>query len=202
MTTKLNRISAVADVGAANSATVTLSWQNNAQFDLLCFYRTKTGLTGGVYPLDFPGGDIGNLLEKPYIQIQELVRGNEKNLKISNLAYFKDLWLVCLIHEQARLRKKKPMYFYKPRIQIIFDNDEAVRMHLYSKKIGAALLFCKILPTPTGGLAVEFVRDIMSFKTFQDTVPGAQEFDLNPLVVTRGIETYKQIKAGGLSVQT
>ncbi len=48
---------------------IVLSWTKDVDLDLLAFYKTKDGRTGGVVSDNFPGGNLGNLNEFPFIQL-------------------------------------------------------------------------------------------------------------------------------------
>ena len=70
---------------------VQLKWTKGVDLDLLAFYKTKDGQTGGVFSDQYPGGNRGNLNAFPFIQLDQdagvggVGGANEETLRITKL---------------------------------------------------------------------------------------------------------------------
>ena len=58
-----------ADIGAFKQINVSLVWNAAVDLDLMAFYRTRDGRTGGIYSDNYQGGSLGALDAFPYIQL-------------------------------------------------------------------------------------------------------------------------------------
>ena len=70
---------------------VSLIWTSAVDLDLMAFYKTKDGRTGGVYSNNYAGGSLGDLNQFPFIQLAgdegvgALGGDNREDLRIANL---------------------------------------------------------------------------------------------------------------------
>ena len=84
--------------------TVQLSWHAKVDLDLVAFYRTKSGKTGGVYSSMYAEGGQGNLASFPYMELDQDagVDGSDgdskkvETLKISKFDDIAELYLVAI----------------------------------------------------------------------------------------------------------
>jgi len=182
---KLHRRGLIAKIGTARQAKAALKWvSDEINLDLLVFYKTREGKIGGVYSSDYPTGNPGKLHEFPFIQLGQSLQPNQQLFKFADLYLYETIQLVVISHEEVKVRTRKSYIEYRPRIELIFDNQQQVQIPLYLRKIGAVLLFCQISTDSAGQIEVLNNIDIVSLKQFQDTVPGAVNIEFDPGIST------------------
>ncbi|MCL0058843.1 stress response protein, partial [Dehalococcoidia bacterium] len=91
-----------AQIGAFKQLKVALIWTSAVDLDLMAFYKTKTGQTGGVYSDNYAGGSLGDLNSFPFIQLSgaEGVGAtggdNREEMHICNLDQVEELCICAL----------------------------------------------------------------------------------------------------------
>ena len=66
---ELKQKGASANLGAFKQLKVSLIWTSAVDLDLMAFYKTKDGRTGGVYSDNYAGGSLGDLNAFPFLQL-------------------------------------------------------------------------------------------------------------------------------------
>ncbi|MBF0606858.1 MAG: stress response protein [Candidatus Magnetobacterium sp. LHC-1] len=156
---------------------VTLKWSANVDLDLMTFYKTKDGRTGGIFT-DQLGGSLGTLNEFPYIQHtgDEGVGGSggdkQEVLRIAKLDEIAELYIVVLNYDDASKKIESAFNKYDGGIVIMDDKGESFSVHLDSPEKGTVALVAKI--DNTGAMGPKLINEnrIMSLETFVSTIPA------------------------------
>ncbi len=172
-----------ADIGAFKQLKVSLIWTSAVDLDLMAFYKTKDGKTGGVYSDNYSGGSLGNLNQFPFIQLSGdegvgAVGGdNREELIIVKLDEFEELFIVALNFTDASHNSNKVFANYDARIEVVSDKGEKHTVMLDSARPGSIALICKFT---SGFIANSLINDseVMYFDEFKSRIPGASELQL------------------------
>jgi len=158
-----------------------LKWNDPVDLDLMAFYKTKDGKTGGVYTAQL-GGSLGDLNASPFIKLSGDAgvgaQGgeNQEDLIISKLDNIAELHLVALNYTaQQKLQKGEgtPPVFkdYDGGVEITTDN-ESFGMLLDATEAGTVAYLCRIDNT---GVTPKLIREnrVMNLADFVAAVPAA-----------------------------
>jgi uncharacterized protein involved in tellurium resistance len=189
--------------------TVTLSWNAAVDLDLMAFYQTKSGESGGVYSELYSEGGQGNLNAFPYMQLDQDAGLSEdegasrETLKIKTLDEISSLYLVAMNFSDAAYNKESSFASFDGQVTIENEKGQKVTVVLASQAVGAAALFATIEHTndlmgPV--LSLTNKSEVMSFKELTERVPGASELSLvNKLLLKgRGDSAALQVTEGGV----
>ena len=158
---------------------VTLKWTTAVDLDLMAFYKTKDGKTGGVFSDNYPGGDLGSLNGFPFIELSgdEGVGGeegeNEEVIRITKLDDIAELYIVTINYDDAVDNKPSAFSNYDGSVTVMNDKGDAVEVLLNSQDKGHVAVICKIDNTSPMGAKLINKNDIMDLAKFAETIPGA-----------------------------
>ena len=102
-----------AQLGAFKQLKVSLVWTSAVDLDLMAFYKTRDGRTGGVYSDNYNGGTLGELNSFPFMQLSgdEGVGAtggdNREELRITKLDDIEELFICALNFTDAQGRDRK-----------------------------------------------------------------------------------------------
>ena len=172
-----------AEIGAFKQMKVSLIWTSAVDLDLMAFYKTKEGRTGGVYSDNYAGGSFGDLNQFPFIQLSGdegvgAVGGdNQEDLRITKLDDYEELYICALNFTDASSGSNKVFADYDARIEVMTDRGEKHTVALDSQQLGPLALICKF----TGGFISNSLTndsEVMSLDEFKSRVPGASQLKL------------------------
>lgn len=158
---------------------VTLKWTTSVDLDLMVFYKTKDGKTGGVFSDNYPGGSMGALNAFPFIQLSGDAgvgaKGgeNEEVVRITKLDDMAEVYIVTLNYTDASAKKDVAFNAYDGGIVIMDDKGESVGVPLNSSEKGHVAIIAKIDNTSPMGAKLINENRIMDLGTFASTIPGA-----------------------------
>jgi len=158
---------------------VTLKWTADVDLDLMAFYTTKDGQTGGVFSDSYPGGTLGSLNSFPFIQLSgDMGVGatggdNEEVLRITKLDDIAELYIVALNYTDASQNKEVSFNAYDGSVVVTDDKGETIEIPLNSTDRGHVAVIAKIDNTSPMGAKLINMNDIMDLGDFIGTVPGA-----------------------------
>jgi len=158
---------------------VTLKWTKDVDLDLMAFYKTKDGQTGGVFSDNYPGGSLGSLNSFPFIELSGdegvgAVGGdNEEVLRITKLDDIAELYIATLNYTDASQKIASAFNDYDGSVVVMNDKGEAVEVPLNAAEKGHVAVICKIDNGSPMGAKLINMNDVMDLGTFVSTVPGA-----------------------------
>ncbi len=179
-----------AAIGGFRQIEVSLVWTAPVDLDLMAFYKTKDGRTGGIYSSNYAGGSLGSLSDFPFIQLSgdagvgAAGGDNRETLHITKLDDFEVLYICALNFTDASSGTSKVFADYDARVEIATDRGETHRVALDSKRPGPVAVICKFVG---GFISNELVNDsdVMSFQVFRQQVPGADQLKLSSKVTLK-----------------
>lgn len=180
---ELKQKGAKADIGAFKQIHVTLAWTASVDLDLMAFYKTKDGRTGGVYSDNYAGGTMGDLNRFPFIQLSgdagvgATGGDNREELRIANLDDFQELFICALNFTDASAGSDKVFANYDAKVHVRTDRGETFTVPLDSKQPGSVAVICKFT---AGFISSALVNDseVMRFDAFRTSVPGADQLKI------------------------
>jgi len=175
---ELKQKGANAQIGAFKQLKVSLIWTSAVDLDLMAFYKTKDGRTGGVYSDGYAGGSLGDLNAFPFIQLSgdEGVGAtggdNQEDLRITKLDDFEELYICALNFTDASNPQQKVFRDYDARVEVVTDRGESHTVNLDSAQAGCVAVICKF---KSGFMGAELVNDsmVMDLDKFRKDLPGA-----------------------------
>ena len=158
---------------------VTLKWTADVDLDLMAFYKTKDGQTGGVFSDNYPGGSLGSLNSFPFVELSGdegvgAVGGdNEEVLRITKLDDLAELYIVALNYTDASQKIQSAFNSYDGAVVVMNDQGEAVEVPLNATEQGNIAVICKIDNTGAMGAKLINMNEIMDLGSFVSKIPGA-----------------------------
>ena len=185
---QLKQKGASAQIGAFKQLKVSLIWTSAVDLDLMAFYKTKTGQTGGVYSNNYAGGSLGDLNNFPFMQLSgdEGVGAtggdNREEMRIFNLDQIEELYICALNFTDASQGNNKVFADYDARVEVMTDQGDTHTVSLDSSTTGTVAVLCKI---KSGFMGAELINDssVMAFKDFKNTIPGSDVIELSSKVL-------------------
>ncbi len=181
LTTKGSHVS----ISAFNNLTVELVWTTAVDLDLVVFYKTRDGHSGGVYSEHYSGGTRGNLAKAPFIELSADAGlgasggDNREVLKIARLDHFEQLCVCALNYTGASSNDGAGVWKdYDARVEVKTDGGQAFRVVLDSAQPGPVAMICKLLPTFLGSDLVN-KSQIMTLEALRQAAPGASAFEVS-----------------------
>lgn len=180
---ELKQKGAKADIGSFKHITVSLVWTAAVDLDLMAFYKTRDGRTGGVYSDNYAGGGLGDLAAFPFVELSGDAgvgaKGgdNREVMKISKLDDYEELYICALNFTDASSGAAKVFADYDAKVQVVTDRGEAHTVALDSRQPGAVAVICKF---KSGFIAKELINDseVMGLEEFRTRVPGAGQLKI------------------------
>ena len=167
---------------SVNELVILLTWTEDVDLDLLAFYRAKDGQAGGIFSENYPGGTLGSLETFPFIELscddglETSCREKEEMLRISELSHMAEIYIVILNYTDAVVNKSSAFIDYDGSVSVFIDKWEKIEIPLNSPEKGYAAVVCKIDNTSPEGAKLINLNNVMDFKEFMSTVPGANMF--------------------------
>lgn len=180
---ELKQKGAKADIGAFNKLDISLIWTSAVDLDLMAFYKTKDGKTGGVYSENYLGGSLGNLQQFPFIQLSGDAGvgasggDNRENMVITRLDDFEELFICAVNFTDASTGANKVFANYDASVRVMTDKGESHNVVLDSNLPGTIAVICKLT---SGFIASELINDsqVMSLEEFRVKIPGADKLKI------------------------
>lgn len=180
---ELKQKGASAQIGAFKQLKVSLIWTSAVDLDLMAFYKTKDGRTGGIYSDNYAGGSLGDLNAFPFMQLSgdEGVGAsggdNQEDLLIAKLDDLAELHICALNFTDASAGGNKPFANYDARVEVMTDKGDKHVVRLDSTSPGSVAVIAKFT---SGFMGAELANnsEVMAFDTFKAQVPGAGELKL------------------------
>lgn len=161
---------------------VILKWTADVDLDLLAFYQTKDGRTGGVFSENYPGGTLGNLEKFPFIEldhdagVQPSYGEKEEMLRISELGDMAEVYIVTINYTDAVADIPSAFRDYDGSVSVMNERWESIEVPLNSPEKGHVAVICKIDNTSHVRAKLVNLNKIMDFKDFMAAIPGANMF--------------------------
>ncbi len=179
-----------ATLGAFKQLQVSLVWTSGVDLDLMAFYKTKDGRTGGIYSDNYTGGSPGDLNQFPFIQLSgdagmgAAAGDNREELRIAKLDDYEELFIAALNFTDASSGSNRVFADYDARVEVITDKGESHTVALDSSQTGSVAVLCKF---KGGFMGTSLVNDsdVMSFEDFKSAIPGASAIKLASKVVLK-----------------
>lgn len=177
-------------IGSFKQLKVSLIWTSAVDLDLMAFYRTKDGRTGGVYSDNYAGGTLGDLNQFPFIQLSgdagvgAAAGDNREELRIARLDDFEELYIIALNFTDASSSSDKVFADYDAHVEVVTDRGEQHKVALDSRQPGSAAVLCKFIGTFMGASLVNN-SEVLSFEKFRASVPGASALKLASKIVLK-----------------
>lgn len=147
-----------------------LKWVGTISLDLVAFYETKTGKSGGIYPKN-----AGNLDEIPFIQLN---RGdNERTLQIAKIDSISVVYFCTLDFSTVSAKKTVVFNNYKAHLEIYGNQNEIFDIPLTADEQGTIAIIAKIDNTNPIGTKLINVNQIVSLKQLLTDLPGTGGFE-------------------------
>lgn len=167
--------------------TVNLSWHADVDLDLMAFYKTKTGDTGGIYSSMYADGGQGDLNSFPFMQLDhDAGVGGSSNdsekvetLKIAKLDNISELYLVAVNFTDASRNQKSEFASFDGRVTVTNEEGDAITVVLASKESGSVAVFARIENTnELMGAVLHNESQVLEFPKFREVIPGAKTLSL------------------------
>lgn len=162
---------------------VILTWTADVDLDLLAFYKTRDGRTGGVFSKNYPGGTTGNLTKFPFIELNcddgldSSGREKEEMLRISELGDMTEVYIVAINYTDAVGNNPSAFIDYDGSVTVFNDKWDTIKVPLNSPEKGHAAVVCKIDHTDRHAPPKLInLNKVMDFREFMSTIPGANMF--------------------------
>ncbi len=180
---ELKQKGTTAAIGAFNQLRVSLIWTSAVDLDLMAFYRTKDGRTGGVYSDNYAGGSLGSLNSFPFMELSgdegvgAIGGDNREIMTIAKLDDIEELHICAVNFTDASSGTSKVFADYDARVEVETDRNEKHAIALDSKNPGSVAVLCKFTSSFMGA---ELSNDssVMSLEEFRSGVPGAEALKL------------------------
>ncbi len=179
----LKQKGATAAIGAFKRLSVLLVWSSAVDLDLMAFYRTKDGRTGGVYSDNYAGGSLGCLDAFPFMALSGdagvgAVGGdNRETMTIAKLDDIAELYICAVNFTDAASGASKVFADYDARIEVETDRNEKHIIALDSTYPGSVAVLCQF-KSNFMGMTLSNNSEVMSFEAFRSNVPGAEALKL------------------------
>ncbi len=172
-----------ADIGAFKRIDVSLIWSSAVDLDLMAFYRTRDGRTGGVYSDNYQGGTLGALEAFPYMRLSgdAGVGGtggsNREEMSIGKIDDFEEIYICALNFTDAAAGGSHVFADYDARIEITTDRGESHSVRLDATQPGSVAVICRFA---SGFIASELINDsrVMRLDDFRAEIPGADQLKI------------------------
>jgi tellurite resistance protein TerA len=195
-----------------NGLSVQLSWHADVDLDLMAFYKTKSGESGGVYSSMYADNGQGSLTTFPYMQLDQDagVAGDQtdlekvETLKIEKLDDIAELYLVAVNFTDASQNKKSEFASFDGKVTLKNEKDEEFTVVLASKDSGSVAVFARIENTnELMGAVLHNESQVLEFKDFRANIPGADRLSLANKLLLQGQGDSAELKvlSGQISAQ-
>ena len=180
---ELKQKGAKADIGAFKQLNISLIWTSAVDLDLMAFYKTKDGRTGGVYSENYSGGSLGSLEQFPFIRLSGDAGvgasggDNQEDMCITKITDFEELFICALNFTDASSGENKVFANYDARVRVMTDKGETHNIVLDSREPGTVAVLCKI---SSGFIVSELINDsqVMGLEEFRSKIPGADKLKI------------------------
>ncbi len=193
-----------ATIGAFKQLRVSLIWTSAVDLDLMAFYRTKDGRTGGVYSDNYASGNLGRLDSFPFMELSgdagvgATGGDNREIMTIVKLDDIEELYICAVNFTDASGGVSKVFADYDAHVEVETDRNEKHTIALDSKSPGSVAVLCKFKSSFVG-MELSNNSDVMSFEEFRSSVPGAEALKLlsKVLLQKKGDSHTIQLKQKG-----
>jgi uncharacterized protein involved in tellurium resistance len=201
---ELKKKGASAALGSFKQLKVSLIWTSAVDLDLMAFYKTKDGRTGGVYSDNYSGGNMGDLNAFPFMQLSgdagvgATGGDNREDMLIANIDQLAELYVVAVNFTDASSGENKVFKQFDARVEVMTDKGETHTISLDSGSPGSVAVLCKFTQSFMGA---QLANDssVMGFDAFKANVPGASDLKLLSKITLKkkGDSTTLKIKKKG-----
>ncbi len=186
----LKQKGADAVIGNFKQMKVSLIWTAEVDLDLMAFYKTKDGRTGGIYSDNYAGGSLGDLNAFPFVQLS----GDEgvgagggskrEELRVARLDDFEELHICALNFTDASTGQNRVFADYDASVEVVTDKGETHVVTLDSKTPGAVAVICTFKSSFMGA-SIANSSDVMGLEDFRANIPGASELKVASKIVLK-----------------
>ena len=195
-----------ATVGSFKQLKVSLIWTSAVDLDLMAFYQTKDGRSGGVYSDNYSSGNMGDLNVFPFMKLSgdegvgATGGASREEMLVTKLDDIEKLEIVAVNFTDASEGTNKTFSQYDARVEVMTDSGETHTISLDSSSSGSVATICKISPSFMG-LQLSNDSSVCSFDAFKSNVKGAAALQLQSKVTlgAKGDSHTVQIKKKGAS---
>ncbi|MCP4696753.1 MAG: stress response protein [Gammaproteobacteria bacterium] len=181
---------------------VKLKWHSAVDLDLMAFYKTKDGRSGGVYSNNYAGGFLGDMNAFPFIELSgdagvgAAGGDNEEVLRISKIDEMETIYICTLNFTDASAGRNSAFNAYDGHIEIQDDKGESIGVPLDARETGTVAVIAKI--DNTGFMGAKLVNEnrIIGMNEFL-SMPGAEHFKLSSKVVLKSKGDSFELKQKG-----
>ena len=193
-----------ATVGSFKQLKVSLIWTSAVDLDLMAFYQTKDGRSGGVYSDNYSSGNMGDLNVFPFMKLSgdegvgATGGASREEMLVTKLDDIEKLEIVAVNFTDASEGTNKTFSQYDARVEVMTDSGETHTISLDSSSSGSVATICKISPSFMG-LQLSNDSSVCSFDAFKSNVKGAAALQLQSKVTlgAKGDSHTVQIKKKG-----
>ena len=201
---ELKKKGETATIGSFKQLKVSLIWTSAVDLDLMAFYQTKDGLSGGVYSDNYSSGNMGDLNSFPFMKLSgdegvgATGGASREEMLVTKLDDIEKLEIVAVNFTDASEGTNKTFSQYDARVEVMTDSGETHTISLDSSSSGSVATICKISPSFMG-LQLSNNSSVCSFDAFKSNVIGAAALQLQSKVTleSKGDSHTVQIKKKG-----
>lgn len=179
-----------AQLGEFDQLKVDLVWSSAVDLDLMAFYKTSDGRTGGVYSSNYSGGNMGELNSFPYMQLSgdEGVGAtggdNRETMRITQLDDIEELYVCAVNFTDAKSGNTSVFANFDARVEVNTDRGDSMEIPLDSTDHGSVAILAEFTK---GFMGAELSNksEVLGFKQFKSKVPGAEELKLSSKITLK-----------------
>ena len=170
---------------------VKLKWRAAVDLDLMAFYKTKDGRTGGIFSDNYSGGSLGDLNRFPFMELSgdAGVGGaggdNEEVLRVTQLDEMETVYICALNFSGATSDQGQSFAAYDGHVEIMDDKGESFGIPLDSRESGAMAVVARIDNANVMGAKLINENRILSMEAFQSTIPGGDKLRISSKIVLK-----------------
>ncbi len=182
---------------------VKLQWRSAVDLDLMAFYKTKDGRSGGIYSTNYAGGSLGDLNSFPFIELSGDAGvgasggSNEEVLRIAKLDDMAEVYICALNFTDASSGTNSTFSRYDGRVELLDDSGKSHIVPLNASDKGMVAVIAKIDNSDFMGAKLINQNDVINLNQFLSTMPGASGFKLSSKVVLKNKGDRFELKQKG-----
>ena len=171
---------------AVKQLQVTLQWRAAVDLDLMAFYRAKDGEKGGVFSDNYPGGNLGSLVDFPFMQLSADAGVDAQNedhqeiLVIDRLDDLAEVYICTLNYTDAVEKRNSAFADYDGEVIVNDNSGHSVTVPLNATQKGQVAIIARIDHDATGNAILKNTNEVVSLSQFFRDIPGADLLSNNP----------------------
>jgi len=153
---------------------IKLQGKGALHLDLVAFYKTKKGESGGIYPENYSKNSLGNLDQFPFMQLNQ--ENNGKTLRIVKINEMEVIYFCVLNFKDIAVKKKTTFGADEVFIEILDDKGESFITPVITNESSEIAIIAKIDNTHFMGTRLINENLVISLKQLLDGFPGTRNF--------------------------